>query len=138
MDEQTGGTGTEGGTWGEALALPLGVVGALMGAALGVWLFGVAARSGYYMPVLVEGASAFGAVALARRGGWGLAAVVALIALAGGLVGEYLWVRGGMRDPDLLVFLTTRREMFWVFHALGVGLAVAIVWGTPGRRRREK
>lgn len=90
-------------TWAEVLRLPTGLLGAVLGAVVGGYLFRLAIAHGLYAVPMIGVATATGALALARRGSWALAMIAGGVALAGGLCAQGLFfpLNGEGSDPAL-------------------------------------
>jgi len=116
------------------LAIPLGALGAVLGAFVGGYLFNYVMLRGIYMPLLVGGIAGFMTIGFARRGGLILGVIAAAVSLVGTMLAPWMaqplprpelgdWVSGEFRQSTLLVVLLLASP----------ALAFLIVWRTPPR-----
>ena len=118
---------------GAAIDLVLGLVGAVAGAAAGVWLFGLIARQGFLAVFLPGALTGLGCGALSGRRSVGLAAASGTLGTLAGVVAE--WRLGAFREDDSLWFFVTHLHDLRPFTLgmIAVGGALA-AWFGLGRR----
>jgi len=75
-------------TWADALAIPLGLFGAMLGAIVGTVVVWLAAKSGFYAIPLVGLGAGLGSILFARRGGVVFLVIAAIVALVAGIITE--------------------------------------------------
>ncbi len=117
------------GTWGEALAYPLGCVGAIVGVVVGALVTNLAAKSNIYALIAVGPLAGYGARLLAnlgaRRTDLFLGIMAAVISLAGGIWTEW-WVWPFLADNTLPYFVQHLAEVKPIdLLVIGVGAAIA-------------
>jgi hypothetical protein len=117
--------GTQEGSWAEALAYPLGCVGALVGVAIGAVVTRMGMSAGVYALIVVGPLAGFTARALARRGDVLLGVMVGAIAALGGLWTEW-WLQPFIVDNSLGYFVTHLGSIRpFDLLIIGVGAVVA-------------
>jgi hypothetical protein len=127
-------------SWSDALALPLGLLGAILGAILGGWLTNLIVSQGLYAIPLVGLTTGFGAVTLARRGGVGIAIVAGLVSLVGAIVTEWK-IFPFIVDDSLSYFLQHLHQVIPI-HLILIAVAAAgaawIAYAAPIKRRSSR
>jgi hypothetical protein len=117
----------------DILQYPLGALGAILGAAAGIFIVKVAWSSGFYAIIAVGILSGLVAGWFAKRGGWTVGAIAGLVTLAASIWAEWKFV-GAMRVDDSFTYFLTHFHQLSPFKLLMHTVNVAIaVW--MGARR---
>ncbi|MCL2648676.1 MAG: hypothetical protein FWD61_17015 [Phycisphaerales bacterium] len=113
--------------WADAFVYPLATLGALVGGALGALIVCWAARSGYYALPVVGLFAGWAAAIFSRKGGWIVALIAGLVAVAVGLFVEWKCIARFHEDPSFLYFLehlTSLKPFILFVHGVNVALAL--------------
>lgn len=123
------------GTWGEALAYPLGCVGAILGAVAGAIVTKIALREGIYALIAVGPLTGYGARLLANFGSKRADVILGLMAAAIGAVGAFWtfwWVKIPDQEDSSLAFLLQHLDRVGGFTCLiivvGALIAFFLAW----------
>ncbi len=96
--------GLQEGSWAEALAYPLGCIGAIVGVAAGAVVTKLGLQAGVYALIAVGPLAGYGARLAARKGDVILGTMAAAIAAVGALWTEW-WLRPFIVDNSLSYFV---------------------------------
>lgn len=123
-------------SWQEALAIPLGLLGAIGGALIGGWIYYLLrVQAGLILPLVVGVFTGIGARRLAPRGGLSLALITVTVALVGALVAEWTTLA---HPGSLAQYLAQAPQAFntkgWILVSIGALLGAIISWAAPPRR----
>lgn len=114
----------------------LGLVGAVVGGAVGFFVFGWMRRRGFYAMVLPGGLIGIVCGLLARHESWVRGVICAVLAVATGLLAEW-YFSPFAADPGLVYFLRHLGDVdapTVTFGLIGIG-ALAAFWLGKGRYR---
>jgi hypothetical protein len=115
-------------SWGEALAYPLGCIGAIAGAAVGAYVAKLGFRAGIYALIAVGPLAGLGTRAavlfLRAKGDWILALMVGAIALVAGIWTE--WMCMPFQIDDSLPYFITHLHQVYAFHLLIVCIGAVV------------
>lgn len=111
---------------GHGISNAVGLLGGVMGGAVGVIAFGWIARQGFYAPFLIGGLVGVGCFALARHPSWGRGIACGVIALALGVYAEWREFPfvADRRFRYFLAHLNDLQPLTWLMMLLGAALAV--------------
>jgi hypothetical protein len=113
----------------------LGLIGALVGGALGFFAFGWMYRRGFYAMVLPGGLIGIGCGLLARHESWARGVACAVLAVIAGLLAEWYFIDPFGDNPGFLYFLRHLGDVSAptvTFGLIAVGAAAAL-WLGRGR-----
>jgi len=127
-------------TWAEALAVPLGLLGAIVGGLLGGYVVKLAYASNLYAIPLIGLTVGYGTILCARRGRSIILTVLAiLVCLAASLLTEWKFLYR-FRDPSLSYFIshiTSLPGFKLLCHGAAAAIAGWFVWSTPTRPKKS-
>ena len=113
--------------WTPVVAYPLGTIGALLGAAVGVWIMKLGADSNLYVEAVIGVLAGLGAGLLGRHGGWPMGVIAGVITLVVGVWAQWKIIGPLPGDPSFAYFalhVTQLAPITLLVHAVGVGAAV--------------
>jgi len=124
-------------SWWDALAIPLGLLGALAGAFLGGWIMWLGFHSGYLV-IPVQGLLiGFGTILASRRGGWIQGLIAGIVCLLATFLTHWRigWPNAGMDADAFRDYLSHLSGFLLLLHAVSVIVASWIAWSAPARRK---
>jgi hypothetical protein len=128
-------------SWREALAIPLGLVGAILGALVGGFVFRLLESRGLLAPFVVGVFVGIGTRWLARTGNGILAAIAFVIAIIGSITAEWAGIPADRSVPLLEYFLHPLQpqhfnSLGWVLAFAGACAAAFLTYAAPPRLPR--
>jgi hypothetical protein len=106
---------------------PMGAIGAVVGAALGIGVMVIGLRSGFYAEVAIGLLAGWIAGLLARRPNWGVGIIAGVVTLVAGVWAEWKFA-GAMKADDSFGYFEAQFFELAPFkllsHAIGVGVEV--------------
>jgi hypothetical protein len=111
----------------DPMIYPLGTVGAVIGAALGVGVMYIGLKSGFYAEVAIGMLAGWIAALMARRASWGVGVIAGVVTLVAGVWAEWKLVGPFVADDSFWYFVRHFLELKpfkLLSHAIGVGAAV--------------